>query len=65
MHDSFPVVAMAQAMERAGDHAKNLAEEVCHLVNGYSLRHLAGKKRGAAEQLRLENSNAKVPAPER
>ena len=63
VHDSFHVVAMAQAMERAGDHAKNLAEEVCHLVNGYSLRHLAGKKRAAAEQLRLDNPNLRIPAP--
>ncbi len=25
--------------ERAGDHAKNLAEEVCHFVSGRSIRH--------------------------
>jgi phosphate transport system protein len=30
---------IAQAFERAGDHAKNLAEEVFHLVEGRSVRH--------------------------
>jgi phosphate transport system protein len=31
---------MAQALERAGDHTKNLAEELVHLVEGHSVRHL-------------------------
>jgi phosphate transport system protein len=34
------VLMMTQSLERAGDHAKNLAEEVCHLVEGHSLRHV-------------------------
>jgi phosphate transport system protein len=38
--ESFHVVFMAQTLERAGDHAKNLAEEVVHLVTGRSVRHL-------------------------
>jgi phosphate transport system protein len=33
-------VFLAQALERAGDHAKNVAEEVCHLISGHTLRHL-------------------------
>lgn len=37
---SIDVLMMTQSLERAGDHAKNLAEEVCHLVEGHSLRHL-------------------------
>lgn len=36
---SMEVFLMAQALERAGDHAKNLAEEVCHLVDGRTMRH--------------------------
>lgn len=36
---SMEVFLMAQALERAGDHAKNLAEEVCHLVEGRTMRH--------------------------
>jgi phosphate uptake regulator len=36
---------MAQAFERAGDHTKNLAEELVHLVAGHSVRHV--KKRRA------------------
>jgi phosphate transport system protein len=31
---------MAQAFERAGDHTKNLAEELVHLVEGHSVRHV-------------------------
>jgi phosphate transport system protein len=37
---SFHLVFMSQALERAGDHAKNLAEEVIQLVTGRSPRHL-------------------------
>jgi phosphate transport system protein len=37
--DSFKILLIAQAFERAGDHAKNLAEEVVHLVRGHSFRH--------------------------
>lgn len=38
--ESFHVVFMAQFLERAGDHAKNIAEEVVQLVTGRSVRHL-------------------------
>lgn len=38
--ESFHVVFMAQSVERAGDHAKNIAEEVVQLVTGRSVRHL-------------------------
>jgi phosphate transport system protein len=38
--ESFHVVFMAQLIERAGDHAKNMAEEVVQLVTGRSVRHL-------------------------
>jgi phosphate transport system protein len=36
---STHMLLMAQAFERAGDHTKNLAEEVFHLVEGRSVRH--------------------------
>ena len=39
-HASLQVIFMTQSLERAGDHAKNLAEEVCHFVSGRSIRHL-------------------------
>ncbi len=38
--EGFHLVFMTQTLERAGDHAKNMAEEVCHLVTGRSVRHL-------------------------
>ncbi len=37
--DNTRILFVAQALERAGDHAKNLAEEVIHLVRGQTLRH--------------------------
>jgi len=52
--ESVQVLLMAQALERAGDHAKNLAEEVCHFVSGYTLRHVIQKDHGSYEQLLLE-----------
>jgi phosphate transport system protein len=36
---SFDVLLMAQALERSGDHAKNLAEELYGLIEGHTLRH--------------------------
>jgi len=37
--ESLQVIFMTQSLERAGDHAKNLAEEVCHFVSGHTVRH--------------------------
>jgi len=37
---SLQVIFMTQSLERAGDHAKNLAEEVCHIVSGHTVRHV-------------------------
>jgi phosphate transport system protein len=36
---STNLLLMAQAFERAGDHTKNLGEELVHLVEGRSVRH--------------------------
>jgi phosphate transport system protein len=46
---STNLLLMAQAIERAGDHTKNLGEELFHLVEGRSLRH-EGKKSSKASQ---------------
>lgn len=40
----FEILLMAQALERAGDHTTNLAEELYSLVEGRSLRHAPKKK---------------------
>jgi phosphate transport system protein len=37
---SLQVIFMTQCLERAGDHAKNMAEEVCHFVSGHTVRHV-------------------------
>lgn len=31
---------MANALERARDHAGNIGEEICHLVTGHTARHV-------------------------
>lgn len=40
----FEILLMAQALERAGDHATNLAEDLYSLIEGRSLRHVPKKK---------------------
>ena len=40
----FEILLMAQALERAGDHTTNLAEELYSLIEGRSLRHMPKKK---------------------
>ena len=44
VHSRADVLLMAQALERAGDHATNLAEELFRLVEGQSLRHIPKKR---------------------
>ncbi len=68
--DGLQVVFMAQALERAGDHATNLAEEIIHFASGRSVRHmLATRGRGSQEQmfldwLRQRNGSAAANGPE-
>jgi len=52
--DGIHVLFMAQALERAGDHAKNLAEEVCHLVSGQTMRHVLRDREKPCEQMYLD-----------
>ena len=52
--ESFHLVFITQALERAGDHAKNLAEEICHLVSGRSVRHILREYDRPVEQVYLE-----------
>jgi phosphate transport system protein len=42
--ESTNVLLMAQALERAGDHVKNLAEELFHLIEHHTLRHPPKRK---------------------
>lgn len=44
LQHSADVLLMAQALERAGDHATNLAEELFRLIQGRSLRHVPKKR---------------------
>jgi phosphate transport system protein len=47
---STHLLLMAQAFERAGDHAKNLGEELFHLVEGHSMRHESKRPKGSRPQ---------------
>ncbi len=47
------VLFMAHALERAGDHVKNLAEEVCHVLSGHTLRHVLRSQDQPVEQMFL------------
>ena len=51
---SLQVIFMTQSLERAGDHAKNLAEEVCHFVSGHTIRHVMMGYDKPLEQMFLE-----------
>jgi phosphate transport system protein len=53
--NSVHVITMAQAVERAADHVKNTAEEICHLVSGHTVRHLLQLQEKSAEQLYLDH----------
>ena len=51
---SLQVIFMTQSLERAGDHAKNLAEEVCHFVSGHTIRHVLMAYDKPIEQMFLQ-----------
>src|SRR5216684_4371371 len=51
---SLQVIFMTQSLERAGDHAKNLAEEVCHFVSGRTVRHVIRSSDKSYEQLFID-----------
>ncbi len=44
MQHRADLLLMAQALERAGDHATNMAEELFRLIEGRSLRHMPKKR---------------------
>jgi phosphate transport system protein len=52
--EGFHLVFMVQTLERAGDHAKNLAEEICQLVSGRSIRHFKRANDKPMEEMFLE-----------
>lgn len=52
---SLQVIFMTQSLERAGDHTKNLAEEVCHFVSGRPARHVLIAYDKPVEQMFIEH----------
>jgi phosphate transport system protein len=52
--ESLQVILMTQSLERAGDHAKNLAEEICHSISGHTVRHVLMSYDKPLEQMFLD-----------
>ena len=48
------VLFIANALERSGDHAVNLGEEICHMVTGHSIRHVRRDADKSYEQRYLD-----------
>jgi phosphate transport system protein len=61
---SLQVIFMTQSLERAGDHAKNLAEEVCHIVSGHTIKHVMMGYDKPIEQMFLEWLRRRDESPE-
>jgi phosphate transport system protein len=58
---SLQVIFMTQSLERAGDHAKNLAEEVCHFVSGHTVRHVLRSYDKPVEQMFIDHMRRRDP----
>lgn len=56
---SLQVIFMTQSLERAGDHVKNLAEEVCHFVSGRTVKHVLMAYDKPVEQMFIDWLRAK------
>jgi|SRR5579864_3566226 len=59
---SLQVIFMTQSLERAGDHTKNLAEEVCHFVSGHTVRHVLRTYDKPVEQMFIDYLRRKEQA---
>jgi len=59
---SLELVFIARALERIGDHAKNMAERVIYMVRGDDVRHTGLKHTERAARGELDEEDADIPA---
>ena len=45
VHPAFELILVAKNLERIGDHATNIAEDVIYIVAGRDVRHPAADRR--------------------
>jgi phosphate transport system protein len=60
---ALSLLLIARNLERVGDHASNIAEEVIYMVQGRDVRHKSLHKRPGASSKEGDKPGADTPVP--